>query len=271
MSRPEWFVKVIKELFPGRYTFARLTNLPVVGRIVDYSLFNGDDIVYLPKDGTIQINAPLESPQSTVLPSKIVDHFITQAKYRWVMDFCLCRSGNHCQTYPSDFGCIFLGEAVKQINPKFGRIVTRDEALEHAQRCREAGLVHMIGRNKLDSVWLGAGPSQKLLTICNCCPCCCLWSILPQLTPLIGNKVTRMPGVNVMVTERCIGCGTCSEGVCFVDAIRVAGDYAVIDDGCRGCGRCVEICPNQAIELSIGDEKIQSAMIERISPLVDIT
>ena len=271
MSRPEWFVKILVELFPGRFTFARLTNLPVIGRVIDYGLFNGDDIVYLPRDGTIQINAPIERPHSAVLPSRIVDHFIEQASYRWVMDFCLCRSGNTCQTYPIEYGCIFLGEAVKQINPKFGRLVSRDEALEHAQRCREAGLVHMIGRNKLDSVWLGAGPSQKLLTICNCCPCCCLWGIIPQLSPLIRDKVSRMPGVNVTVTERCIGCGTCSEGVCFVDAIHVDGEYAVIDETCRGCGRCVEICPNEAIELSVDYDEVLPAMIERISPLVDIS
>jgi ferredoxin len=164
-----------------------------------------------------------------------------------------------------------LGEAVNQINPKFGRLVSKDEALEHAQRCREAGLVHMIGRNKLDSVWLGAGPSQKLLTICNCCPCCCLWGIIPQLSPLIRDKVSRMPGVNVMVTERCIGCGTCSEGVCFVDAIQVVDGFAVINETCRGCGRCVEICPNEAIELSVDYDEIPSAMIKRISSLVDIT
>jgi MinD superfamily P-loop ATPase len=80
-----------------------------------------------------------------------------------------------------------------------------------------------------------------------------------------------MPGVNVMVTERCIGCGTCSEGVCFVDAIHVDGEYAVIDETCRGCGRCVEICPNEAIELSVDYDEIPSAMIKRISSLVDIT
>ena len=83
-----------------------------------------------------------------------------------------------------------------------------------ARRCR-AGLVHLIGRNKLDSVWLGAGPSHKLMTICNCCPCCCLWRMIPQLDPAIGAKVTRMPGVSVTVTDRCAGCGTCAAGICF--------------------------------------------------------
>jgi len=88
-----------------------------------------------------------------------------------------------CKDYPMDLGCIFLGEAVKEINPKFGRMATVEEALEHAKKCRDAGLVHLIGKNKLDTVWLNAGPGDKLMTICNCCPCCCLWKILPDISP----------------------------------------------------------------------------------------
>ncbi|MDY6794139.1 MAG: hypothetical protein SWK76_02475 [Actinomycetota bacterium] len=58
------------------------------------------------------------------------------------------------------------------INPKLGRRVTREEAREHVRRCREAGLFHIIGRNKIDMVWLNIRLGQRLLTICNCCPCC---------------------------------------------------------------------------------------------------
>ena len=271
MSRPVWFVNLIKKLYPERFTFARLTKAPIIGNLVDFALFRGDDIIYLPKDHTIQINAPLKRPDDVVFPSQIVDHFIEQANFHWIMDFCLCRSGTDCQDYPVEFGCIFLGEAVQQINPSFGRLATKQEALEHAQRCRQAGLVHMIGRNKLDSVWLGANPNHKLLTICNCCPCCCLWGIIPQLTPMIGDKIKKMPGVNVKVTDLCGGCELCTQGICFVDAIQMNHDHAVIGDNCRGCGRCVEICPNEAIQLSIDDDSFLQTAIERISPLVDVT
>jgi hypothetical protein len=90
------------------------------------------------------------------------------------MNTCLCRDAKQCKDYPIDLGCLFLGEAALGINPRLGRGVTKREALEHIRRCREAGLVHLIGRNKLDTVWLGVGPGDKLLTICHCCPCCCL-------------------------------------------------------------------------------------------------
>jgi dissimilatory sulfite reductase (desulfoviridin) alpha/beta subunit len=111
---------------------------------------------------------------------------------------------------------------------------------------RRAGLVHLVGRNKLDKVWLGATPGHKLLTICNCCPCRCLWRILPDLDPAIGAKVGKMPTVEVRMTDRCVGCGRCAESVCFVGAIRLDGGRAVIGDACRGYGRCVEVCPQGA-------------------------
>jgi ferredoxin len=275
MGRPVWFVNLIKWAFPGRFRVARFTKVPVVGRLIDRALFDGDDLIYLPKDEAVRrlipVDQPIEWPGNTVLPSQVVDHFIERANYHWVMDFCICRAASHCEDYPVDLGCLFLGEAVLGINPNMGRRVTRAEALAHVHRCREAGLVHMIGRNKLDMVWLGARPGHKLLTICNCCPCCCLWKVIPQIAPAIGDKVTRMPGVTVTVTERCTGCGACTQDVCFVDAIHLDGQRAVIGDACRGCGRCVAACPEQAIMLSIDDARFVEESIARLSSLVDVS
>jgi ferredoxin len=275
MGRPIWFVNLIKKTFPNRFRVAQLTRVPVIRHLIDYGLFAGDDIIYLPRDAVvqnvIQVDQPIPNPGDMVLPSQVVEHFIEQANYHWIMDSCICRDASQCEDYPIDLGCLFLGEAVLQINPQLGRRVTKAEALEHVRLCREAGLVHLIGRNKLDSVWLGANPGYKLLTICNCCPCCCLWKVIPQLDPSIGDKVIKMPGVTVSVTGRCIGCGTCVQDVCFVDAIRLDGGRAVIQDACRGCGRCVEVCPEGAIELSVGDGRFVERAIERLSALVDVS
>lgn len=271
MARPIWFVNLIKYFFPGRFFLAKSTHLSLVGNAVDQMLFKDDDIVYLPKDHAISINVAIEEPVNTVLPSQIVTHFIERASYHWIMDFCICREAAGCQDYDQGLGCLFLGEAVLKINPKLGRLVTKDEAFRHAARCRDAGLVHMIGRNKLDTVWLGTNPGEKLLTICNCCPCCCLWKMLPLMNPLIGNKVTRMPGVQVAVTDQCLGCGSCADGICFVDAIDFVDGVAQISDACRGCGRCVEICPNDAIELRVADQTFVAQLINRLSSVVDVT
>ena len=176
-----------------------------------------------------------------------------------------------CKDYPINLGCLFLGEAVMGINPQLGRRVTKEEALEHVKRCREAGLVHLIGRNKLDATWLNVSPGNKLLSICNCCPCCCLYRILPHVKSEIGEKFTKMPGVSVKVTEKCEGCGICTQNVCFVDAIKLVNNHAVISNECRGCGRCVLVCPQNAIELKIEDNTFLETTINRITKLVDLS
>ncbi|TFG26765.1 4Fe-4S ferredoxin, partial [Candidatus Thorarchaeota archaeon] len=60
------------------------------------------------------------------------------------------------------------------------------------------------------------------------------------------------------------------ENVCFVDAISLVDDKAVISAECRGCGRCVEVCPNDAIELIIDKSKFISDSIERVSSVVNV-
>jgi ferredoxin len=270
MGRPVWFVELIKRVFPSRFAVARLTNWPVVGGLLQRLLAGGDDLIYLPRSDVVQVDQALDLPDSLVLPSRIVDHFIEQARHHWIMNACICRDAEKCEDYPRDLGCLFLGEAVRSINPKLGRLVTKEEALAHTQRCREAGLVHLVGRNRLDTLWLGAGPGDKLLTICNCCPCCCLWRILPEVSSGIGDRVHRMPGVMVEVTDRCVGCGVCAQGVCFVDALQVVDGRAVRSDLCRGCGRCVAVCPEGAIRLSLPAEDVIEQVIKRIGAAVDV-
>ncbi|MHA1290568.1 MAG: DUF362 domain-containing protein [Candidatus Thorarchaeota archaeon] len=275
MARPMWFVSLLKKTFGTRSMIAKATNIPLLGRAVDKMFFEGDDVIYLPKDSvaqkTIQIDMKLDRPEETALPSEIIHHFIEKASFHWIMNVCICRDAAKCEDYPINYGCLFMGEAVQDINPELGRLVTKEEAHDYVRKCREAGLVHLIGRNKLDAQWLGVSPGDKLLTVCNCCPCCCLWKMLPDLTPEIGRKITKMSGVEVKVTDACVGCGTCTEeDVCFVNAISMVDGKAVISAECRGCGRCVEVCPNDAIELTINNPEFMSDSIDRVSSVVDV-
>jgi ferredoxin len=270
MSEP-LLTKFLKKAFPYRFLVAKLTKTPIFGAIVDHMLFDGDNMIYLPKDRVIQMNKPVESLGEMVLPSQVVEHFIEAANYHWIMDWCICRSSTKCKDYPIELGCLFLGQATLKIDPRLGHRATKEEALQHVRRCRETGLVHLIGRNKLDAVWLDVEPGNKLLTICNCCPCCCLWRVLPHLAPHIETKITRLPGVKVTVNDRCVGCGTCTQGICFVDAIRVVDNRPVRSDKCRGCGRCVDVCPQKAIEISIENNQFMREAVERISSVVDVS
>ena len=272
MSSPFWIRTLINKTFSSRFLLSKLTHFRPIGWIVDQMLFKNDEIIYLPKDQVVKIGEAVEEPESLTAPSQVVEHFIRNAGTHWIMDFCICRDSSQCKDYPIEYGCIFLGDAANDINPKFGRRVSMEEALAHARRCRDAGLVHLIGRNKLDTVWLNVGPSEKLMTICNCCPCCCLWKGLPIITPAISSQVSRMPGVHMEVSDECVGCGTCTKDVCFVDAIHLAADHAVIDPAeCRACGRCAAVCPKGAITVVIDDKAYIEHAIERISQLVDVT
>ena len=179
MSRPLWFVALVRKLFPGRFFFAKSTKLPLWGHLVDAALFKNDNLMMIPTTRRIEVNQDLADADELVLPTQVVEHFVNVADVHWIMSCCLCREANKCKSYPVDLGCLFLGEAVLGINPKLGRRVNKQEALSHIRRCRDAGLVHTIGRNKLDTVWMGVGPGTRLFTICNCCPCCCFWGILP--------------------------------------------------------------------------------------------
>ena len=269
MARPTWLVALIRAGFPGRFTLAGLTRWPFVGKALEKWLFDGDDMVFLPSDRVVQVGRDVSAPDQVVLPSMLVERFINEANYHWIMDDCICRQASHCADYPVSLGCLFLGQAVLGINPALGRRVSREEALQHARKCREAGLVHLIGRNKLDAVWLGVGPGNKLLTICNCCPCCCLWKVLPVISGDIGDRVKKMPGVSVRVTDGCSGCGICADNVCFINAISMDAGMAVISGDCRGCGRCALACPVDAIVVEYDASAVERAAL-RIGTLVDV-
>lgn len=267
MSRSDVLVRLLMRAFPQRFLAAKATRLPLVGRTADRLLFADDKIFYLPQDRVIEVGRVLDRGEQTFLPSEAVDHFIERSGRRWVMNWCICRKATGCEDYPVGLGCLFLGEATSKIDPSLGRPVTKEEAKEHVRKCREAGLVHLIGRNKLDALWLGTGDPGRLLTICNCCPCCCLWKILPSVAPAIGARVTKMPGLEMIVSDRCVGCGTCAK-TCFMDAISIRDGRAVIGDQCRGCGRCAVKCPREAIEARMGD---MDETIASISTAVDVT
>lgn len=273
MATPMWFVGLLKKVFGLRFIGAKMTNLPIIGtvmeRVLHNNLHNGDKLFYLPKD-RILVKEHIDDQENLAVPSAIVKHFIKVANHIFLMNTCLCRDAANCQSYDHNIGCIFLGDAVQKINPKLGRLVDAETALAHVDRAQKAGLVHLIGRDKIDAIWMGVKPYEKLMTICNCCSCCCLFRVLPYFSTKLQKKIERMPGVCVQVGEDCIGCGVCTEDVCFVDAIQLVDGVAVISEECRGCGNCVEVCPEGAIKIVINREDYVDAALLRLSETVDV-
>lgn len=272
MQKNRKFVDLIEKFFPYRSKIARLTKIPMLKWIAKKMIFEKTNLTILPKDNIVEINVneTIEPPESIVLPSKIVEHFIKKSNYRFIMNFCICRESMDCKNYPKDLGCLFLGEAAEHINKEFGAEATKEEALDHVKKARELGLVHLVGRDVIDEQWLGVSPGEKLMVVCNCCNCCCLWRILPDMDKDLGLVVKKMPGVEVEVTDNCTGCGECKD-ICFVKAIQIEDGVARISNECRGCGRCVEICPYDAITLNINNNEFIEKTIKRINSSVDVT
>ncbi len=270
MARPRWFIKLIELTFPRNPAFARITYLPYLGKYLERKFFRDDDLIVLPRDKVIEIGKKVKKQKDIVLPSQVAHHFVDEAEHHWMMDTCICRRVMKCKDYPVDLGCLFMGQAATEISPEDGHRVTRDEAHEHLRRCREAGLVHIIGRAKFDTVWLGVGPDHKFLSLCSCCPCCCVARGIAYSAPVIQEKLSRMPGVTVKVTEDCNGCGACINQGCFANALSMRAGRAVISSHCRGCGRCADICPEDAIKVTFDKKRSIEATVDRINKWADL-
>ncbi|MBR6204180.1 MAG: 4Fe-4S binding protein [Candidatus Methanomethylophilaceae archaeon] len=272
---PRISVGLVGLSFNSRYRLASMTRRhPRMGKAVRRIAFEGDDMAVIPKAGTarrrVEVDIGVDDPgDRNVAPTDLVKKVLLRSERIFVMDFCICRRSNGCKDYPESKGCVFIGKGTERIPPEYGRFVSPEEACAYIDECDRLGLVHIIGRNKLDSIWLHTGDHRNLMTICNCCPCCCLWNMVRDIDRDISDTYKRMAGTEVSVdTEGCIGCGICMEG-CFVRAISIVNGKCVLDaDKCRGCGRCVEGCPTGSISLTYDPSLIDSEA-ERILSLVN--
>ena len=273
MRRPrivDFSIFILKYIFNWRFWIAEITKKSTIyKKIIDSLLFKDDEIVVIPN--TININQKIESEGSEFLPTDIIKEVIKRSSEIVIMNTCLCRSSNNCQDYPQDIGCIFLGPTAAKIPKHVGKKATVDEALAHVDRADAAGLSHIIGRNKIDTVWMNIHPGKGLLTICHCCPCCCLWKVYPNLDSDISNKLEKLEGVNVELhDEKCKKCKKCLDEVCMFNAISFENDKINIDnDICRGCGLCVNACKFDAITIKYSDETIDN-IVNRMEDLIEI-
>lgn len=231
---------------------------------------NSNEDLTVTVNETIEVNEKFNTPQEIVFPSDIIKQLIRKANHIVIMNKCLCRSSADCKDYPQDLGCIFMGNATKKISRKYCREATVEEAIEHIDKCNKAGLVHIMGRNKIDEVWMHVSPGEELLTVCNCCPCCCLWRVYPNLSDSLQNNFYKLPGIEVYSNyEKCVGCGICVD-ICFTDAIEIVDKKAVIDtDKCKGCGQCSNKCPTDAMTIDYQNINVED-VFEKIDSLVNI-
>jgi NAD-dependent dihydropyrimidine dehydrogenase PreA subunit len=279
---------IVKYIFRFRFKVAALSRKSkIMDKIISKIVFEGDGTYFVPNDrsiakedieenkkttrtSTIEINKNIQIVDKIVTPTDIIKNILKQSEDIVIMDKCLCRRSENCEEYPIDLGCIFIGKTTKKISRKHCRPVSQQEAIEHIDKCDEAGLVHIIGRNKMDTLWMNVRPGDELLTICNCCPCCCLWRVYPNLSDTIQNDFYKLPGVSVHCdSDECVGCGICKD-VCFADCITINEGKAKIDENiCIGCGQCSNNCPTNAMKLFYENKDVQS-VFNKINSLVNL-
>ena len=260
---------VLKYIFNWRFWIAEITKKSsLYKRFIDKMLFDEDEIVVIPN--TINVNQKIESAGSEFLPTDIIKEVIKRCDDIVIMNSCLCRNSNDCKDYPHDIGCIFLGPTSRKIPENIGKKATVEEALTQVDRADEAGLSHIIGRNKIDTVWMNIRPGKGLLTICHCCPCCCLWKVYPNLDEDISGKLERLEGVEVKLhEENCKKCKKCLDACMFKAIDMKDGKITINDDICRCCGLCVNACKFDAITIDYSDETIDS-VVNRMDNLIEI-
>lgn len=241
----------------------RLGKVPGLRRAIPWMNPKKNSMSYLP------VNKSLGQVVDQVLPAQVVHDFINAADTYVVMDKCGCRLAYNCQHHTPDIGCLFMGESALKIPHGVSRRITREQAHAHVDRAISVGLIPMTGKVRVDNFIFLTPDRGKLLSVCFCCHCCCMMTAFKHIPgPYLDGIMPRIEGLEIQVTDACVGCGTCVE-FCGFNAITIENGKAVHNDQCRGCGRCETRCPQGAVKITINNPHVIEDVKNRIEQYVD--
>ncbi len=223
----------------------------------------------------IPINQSLGKFENQVLPIKIFKHFIDKACNIVVRD-CPCRVHYECQDHEKLLGCMMMGEAtLKMAMPQEdkGRVVTKEEALEHVRLAIDDGLIPILGNSMMEAEGYDVKDTGHFMSVCFCCSCCCInGRVLTHASVSVTTLYQRMEGLTVKVDQDiCTGCGDCLEACVFKGMEMIDEKARVNQKRCLGCGRCENACPNDAISIEISDPSRVNELIEKLEAHVDVS
>lgn len=199
----------------------------------------------------IIINKELETAIDRIVPSQRVEELI-QKFDEIALGHCFCRhykdlEGTPCKQTDERETCFTFGKSARFTSEQgFSRIISKDEALKVLKRAEEAGLVHKAYHPNFDT-------SKDETSICNCCRCCCANGVDNMIAPM-ANVTSFLSVVN---DDLCIGCGTCVKK-CHTYAAYLNDDKKARrkEERCIGCGVCAHFCPQNAISMVKGEQRI---------------
>ena len=265
---PKWFVRLsVKLSWPLMVAAKRLSDIPPFRWIINpFFRYPQNELTAVP------IDVRLNPPDSVALPFQVVTALLERTPDIFILDECICRQKEGCANHPVDIGCIALGKATRRMHPSHGRFVTADEAIRHVARAGESGLVASIAHVWIDPVAFHTVPFDRLMFICLCDDCCCLYRThMTRRGPNLNKAYKKLPGVSISVdTELCTGCGICAD-ICFAAEMRIEDGVALVGDDCKGCARCVTACPEGAISLVTDDlDTMVTRLLERVDRVADL-
>ncbi len=241
----------------------RLGKIPGLRDAVPWMNPKKNSMSYIP------VNKSLGERTDTVLPAQVVHDFIDDADIHVIMDSCGCRLANKCEHHTHDIGCLFMGETALKMPHGVSRRVTKEQAHTHVERAVSVGLIPMTGKVRVDNFIFLTPDQSKLLSVCFCCHCCCMLTSFKHVpADHLDGIMQRIEGLEIQVSDDCVGCGTCVE-FCGFDAITIENGKAVHSDQCRGCGRCETRCPANAVTITINNPHVDQDIKNRISQYVD--
>lgn len=245
-----------------------LSKLPIFRKLVTQRIAEDDFGAYVP------INQSLGTYENQVIPYVVFKHFIDKASNIFMLKACPCRMYNDCQDHDKTLGCIYMGEDTLKLllTEDRGGVATKEEALERVKLAIDDGLIPLLGRAMDEAEGFGVPDTGHFMSMCFCCPCCCVDGKIVRYASKGLNMFTRMEGITVKVDEDlCVGCGECLEICVFTGMEMIDGKARVNQENCLGCGRCVSICPQEAISITITDPSYVDKLIKKLESHVEVS
>src|SRR5512136_2439601 len=156
-------------------------------------------------------------PSERVVPFKLARDVILENPGAIALGTCFCRAvqPNPCLPLSQQEVCLILGDPfaafIADHNPKFRR-ASQEEAVSVIEQAHKRG--------EVQCAYFKKDTGNRLVEICNCCPCCCMgmrvWNLFGGAIPFLAPS-----GYVSQVNDSCDGCGVCAGKTCPFSAISL--------------------------------------------------